>query len=163
LPGADARTDSLAPAEPPIAGNAPAASSGSVAEPEHKATASRASGNTLNKIVVTTVAPKTLAAGQKAISRTRLEIGSRAAAFRLTGVSALKGKAFALREPDRVVLDLDGSWGVSLAKTPANGLIKSVRAGSQGANTRLVFDLYNAPKSFKLVHIEPRTLELQMR
>jgi hypothetical protein len=113
--------------------------------------------------VVTTSAPKTLAAGQKAVSRTRLEIGPRGAAFRLTGVSALKGKAFALKEPDRVVLDLNGSWGVNLGKIPVNARIKSVRAGTQGSNTRLVFDLHNAPKSFKLVQVDPKTLELQMR
>ena len=113
--------------------------------------------------VVTTSAPKTLNPGQKAISRTRLEIGARSATFRLTGVSELKGKAFALKEPDRVVVDLNGAWGINLGKTPNNTLIKSVRAGNQDANTRLVFDLHRAPRSFKLVQVAPKTLELQIR
>ena len=113
--------------------------------------------------VVTTSAPKILTAGQKAISRTRLEIGARSATFRMTGASELKGKAFALKEPDRVVVDLNGAWGINLGKTPNNTLIKSVRAGNQEANTRLVFDLHRAPRSFKLVQVAPKTLELQIR
>ena len=114
-------------------------------------------------LVVVTSAPKTLAPGQKAISRTRLELGSRSATFRLTGVSDLKGKAFALKEPERIVVDLDGPWAVNLGKTPNNTLIKSVRAGNQEANTRLVFDLHRTPRSFKLVQVAPKTLELQIR
>ena len=131
---------------------------------ERKAAAPRnEQGKAPGKLVVTTAAPKTLTAGQKAISRTRLEIAPQSAIFRLTGGSALKGKAFTLKEPDRIVVDLDGFWGINLGRTPANPLIKSVRAGSQETNTRLVFDLYKAPKSFKLVQVDPRTLELQMR
>jgi len=114
-------------------------------------------------LVVVTSAPKTLAPGQKAISRTRLELGSRSASFRLTGVSELKGKAFALKEPERIVIDLDGPWAINLGKTPNNTLIKSVRAGNQEANTRLVFDMHRTPRSFKLVQVAPKTLELQIR
>ena len=139
--------------------SAPAAGTAAPATPPEKKVVPK----TPEKLVVTTSAPKTLFAGQKAISRTRLEIGPSTATFRLTGVSALKGKAFALKEPDRLVVDLDGSWGIDLERTPGNHLIKSVRAGSQEANTRLVFDLLKAPKAFKLVQVDPKTLELQIR
>ncbi len=114
-------------------------------------------------LIVTTSAPKTLAPGQKAISRTRLEIGPRSATFRLTGVADLQGKAFALKEPDRIVVDLNGAWGINLGKTPNNTILKSVRAGNQEANTRLVFDMHRPPRSFKLVQVAPKTLELQIR
>jgi hypothetical protein len=151
-----------APGMPPAA----AASSGT-ADAGQKTTAPRNNQNRTpekpGKLVVTTTAPQKPAAGQKIISRTRLEIGSHAATFRFSGVSALKGKAFALKDPDRIVVDLDDSWSINLGRTPANTLIKAVRSGVQEANTRLVFDLHKAPKSFKLVQIDSKTLELQMR
>ena len=134
------------------------------AEAERKTAAPRnAQSKASEKILVTTGARKTLTAGQKAVSRTRLEIGPHTAAFRLTGASALKGKAFILKEPNRIVMDLNGSWGINLGRTPPNALIKSVRSGVQDANTRLVFDMHKKPKSFKLIQVDSKTLELQMR
>lgn len=132
-------------------------------EGQKRPAASTGGQKTPERLVVTTNAPKKLAPGQKAIARTRLEVGPRAATFRLTGTANLKGKAFALKEPDRVVMDLDGPWAINLERTPDNTLIKSVRAGSQEQNTRLVFDMHRPPKSFKLVQVAPKTLELQIR
>ena len=115
------------------------------------------------KQTVTTVAPKTIEARHKAVSRTRLDVSDNALSFRLTGVAPIKGKAFALNTPDRIVVDLQGLWSIALAKTPDNKFLQAVRSGQNKENTRLVFDLKRAAKTFKLVQIDAKTLELQAK
>ncbi len=115
------------------------------------------------KQTVTTVAPKTIEARHKAVSRTRLDVSDTALSSRLTGVAPIKGKAFALNTPDRIVVDLQGLWSIALAKTPDNKFLQAVRSGQNKENTRLVFDLKRAAKTFKLVQIDAKTLELQAK
>jgi hypothetical protein len=153
-PGADNPDQALSGAPE----SAPQPAAPARTQPE-KAPSARAS----DKLVVSTTAPETLLPGQKAIVRTRLELGSRSAVFRLTGASEIKGRVFALKSPERIVLDLNGSWAIRLKPTPANSVIRGVRAGNEQAMTRVVFDMHHPPRSFKLIQIDPKTLELQIR
>lgn len=110
-----------------------------------------------------TSAPEKLAPGDTAIIWTTLETTPKAVIFRFTGAKALQGKAFTLSGPDRYVVDLDGGWGFELPQMPANPLVKAIRAGRQGANTRLVFDLAKPLDNCQLVRINPETLEVRLR
>ena len=57
----------------------------------------------------------------------------------------------------------EGGWGFELPKLPANPLVMGIRAGKQGANTRLVFDLAKALDNCRIVKINPETLEVRIR
>ena len=60
-------------------------------------------------------------------------------------------RAFVLNKPDRLVIDLPGSWkGMKAPSVPQNRLIKTVRVGSQPAGPRIVLDLESAPKAHKV-------------
>jgi hypothetical protein len=51
-------------------------------------------------------------------------------------------KTFALTGPDRLVIDLPGTWkDMKAPVTPQNRLVKSVRLGAQPGGPRLVLDL----------------------
>ena len=112
---------------------------------------------------VSTSAPGKLAQGDKAIIWTTLETGPKSVVFRFTGAAALQGKGFRLNDPERYVVDLEGGWGFELPKLPANPLVMGIRAGKQGANTRLVFDLAKALDNCRIVKINPETLEVRIR
>ena len=59
--------------------------------------------------------------------------------------------AFILTGPDRLVVDLPGSWtGMRKPDTPQNTLIKNVRLGQQPTGPRLVLDLAGPLKGHKV-------------
>ena len=60
-------------------------------------------------------------------------------------------RTFVLNSPDRLVIDLPGTWkGVKAPTVPSNRLIKAVRVGSQPNGPRIVLDLTAAPKGHKV-------------
>ena len=60
-------------------------------------------------------------------------------------------RTFVLNSPDRLVIDLPGTWkGVKAPNVPQNRLIKAVRVGSQPNGPRIVLDLSAAPKGHKV-------------
>jgi hypothetical protein len=60
-------------------------------------------------------------------------------------------RTFVLNNPDRLVIDLPGSWkGIKTPTVPQNRLIKAVRVGSQPAGPRLVLDLAGSLKGHKM-------------
>lgn len=113
--------------------------------------------------IITTSAPEKLSPGQKAVIWTHLELSGSNIIFRLTGAQALEGKGFQLTSPNRYVVDLSGNWGITLPKVPNNSLLRSIRAGRQGKNTRLVFDLKQKPANCQIIRSNPKTLEIRLR
>lgn len=113
-------------------------------------------------LVMTTKAPDRLSGSQKAITRTRLELGKNIT-FRLTGAAPLKAKTLLLSSPDRYVVDLQGSWGIVLPKVPKNLLLNGIRVGQRETATRLVFELKRKPQSAEVVTIDATTLEVRIR
>lgn len=60
-------------------------------------------------------------------------------------------RTFVLNSPDRLVIDLPGTWkGVKAPTVPQNRLVKAVRVGSQPNGPRIVLDLSAAPKGHKV-------------
>lgn len=106
-------------------------------------------------VVLTTKAPAKLAAGQTAITATRLELG-KSVVFRMTGAAPIKTKTLLLKDPNRYVVDLQGNWGIQLPRVPKDLWISGIRLGHHEESTRLVFELTRAPVSAKVVKTTTR-------
>lgn len=67
--------------------------------------------------------------------------------LRIEAQSPFKTKIFTLTEPDRLVVDLVGTWhNVTPPTIPSNQLVTKARIGSQPNATRLVLDLSRSTK-----------------
>ena len=113
-------------------------------------------------VVLTTKAPAKLAAGQTAITATRLELG-KSVVFRMTGAAPIRTKTLLLTGPDRYVVDLQGNWGIQLPRVPKDLWLSGIRLGHHEESTRLVFELTRAPKSAKVVKINDKTVEIRIQ
>lgn len=113
-------------------------------------------------VVLTTKAPAKLAAGQTAITATRLELG-KSVVFRITGAAPIKTKTLLLKDPNRYVVDLQGNWGIQLPRVPKDLWISGIRLGHHEETTRLVFELTRAPVSAKVVKINNTTVEVRIQ
>ncbi len=80
----------------------------------------------------------------------------------LHGDAPMKGQYFILKDPERVVLDLNGAWRIDVPRVPGNRLIKAVRVGYYSEKTRLVFDMKTRGK-VSLVPLDQNALELHIR
>ena len=68
--------------------------------------------------------------------------------LRLEATSAFPFKTFSLTGPDRLVVDLPGTWtGLSAPAIPGNKLVTGIRIGNQPAGPRLVLDLSRKAKT----------------
>jgi N-acetylmuramoyl-L-alanine amidase len=80
---------------------------------------------------------------------------------RLEADSALAVKSFVLTSPDRLVIDLPGSWkGLKTPEIPSNTLVKGVRIGRHGGADRIVFDLTRPLKSQTMTKTANNTAEV---
>ena len=62
--------------------------------------------------------------------------------LRIESTTAFPFKTFSLPTPERLVIDLPGTWtGISAPKIPSNQLVTGFRVGTQPAGPRLVLDL----------------------
>lgn len=113
-------------------------------------------------VVLTTKAPAKLAAGQTAVTATRLELG-KSVVFRITGAAPIKTKTLLLKDPNRYVVDLQGNWGIQLPRVPKDLWISGIRLGHHEDTTRLVFELTRAPVSAKVVKINNTTVEVRIQ
>ncbi len=127
-----------------------------------KAKGERAPEKQDGAVVLTTKAPAKLAAGQTAITATRLELG-KSVVFRMTGAAPIKTKTLLLTGPDRYVVDLQGKWGIQLPRVPKDLWISGIRLGHHEDSTRLVFELTRAPESAKVVKINDKTVEVRIK
>lgn len=134
------------------------------AEPKEskKAKREKAAEKQDGAVVLTTKAPAKLAAGQTAITATRLELG-KSVVFRMTGAAPIKTKTLLLTGPDRYVVDLQGNWGIQLPRVPKDLWISGIRLGHHEDSTRLVFELTRVPESAKVVKINDKTVEVRIK
>ena len=78
------------------------------------------------------------------------------ATVRLSSAEAIDYRHMVLKEPDRVVLDLQGSWNVSAAGVPRNVLVTNIRFGSFPGRTRVVIDMKGTPRQTRLSQSKDR-------
>lgn len=72
-------------------------------------------------------------------------------------------KTFVLNAPERLVVDLPGTWtGMKAPTVPQNNIIKSARYGVQKAGPRLVLDLEKTPK-YEVTRPSPTVVEIYVQ
>lgn len=64
------------------------------------------------------------------------------ATIRLDASSPIRFKHLELTSPSRVVVDLHGTWKLSEPGVPKGEMVKDVRLGKKGSDTRIVIDLH---------------------
>lgn len=85
---------------------------------------------------------------------TRFVIFSRekGATVRLVGASPIHAKNMLLENPTRIVLDLDGDWKFpETPGIPKNDFITAVRVGKMDDKTRVVLDLKEKPRVWRVI------------
>ena len=60
------------------------------------------------------------------------------ATVRLVGNADIKTKTTQMHSPERVLIELDGEWDVTVPQIPKNPLINTIRIGRQNNKTRIV-------------------------
>lgn len=83
--------------------------------------------------------------------------------LRIEGTAPMRGKAFLLTNPDRVVLDVEGAWKMETPKVTSNRMVQALRVGAQNTATRLVFDMRVKPAKVTVTQADDKTLELRIR
>lgn len=85
------------------------------------------------------------------------------ATVRVVGAGPLVYKTLHLKNPDRAVVDLDGTWTVKAPGVPANKVVSNVRIGKQAKGTRIVIDLKGVPEAVNFIKKDARTLDVRVR
>ena len=82
--------------------------------------------------------------------------------LRIEAGTAFPFKTFSLSGPDRLVVDLPGTWtGISAPSIPGNNLVTGARVGNQPAGPRLVLDLSRKVKT-KVERISDTIVEITL-
>jgi len=95
---------------------------------------------------------------------TSLQVEDSGITFRISGNPLMKGHLEFLVNPSRCVLRLDDAWRVRGIRVPKGRLLANIRSAIQpDGSTSVVFDLNNPPRSWRLIQINPTTVELRLR
>lgn len=119
------------PAEP-----APAAPQPAVTEPAGSPAAEAAASKPQEKKQARPATPS------RTVTRFVIYARETGATIRIVGSSSIRFKEpFALKDPDRVVVDLVGDWKIKAPGVPKNPLVTNVRLGKMDNRTRVVIDM----------------------
>ncbi|MDR0826757.1 MAG: AMIN domain-containing protein [Desulfovibrio sp.] len=89
--------------------------------------------------------------GTHALKNIDVHLAGNNVILRIEADNSFPCKTFTLSGPDRLVIDLPGTWkGMKNPSLPGNRLIRSIRIGQQSAGPRLVLDLNAALKNHKV-------------
>lgn len=83
--------------------------------------------------------------------------------MRISGNTTLAYKTMHLKDPDRLVVDLEGTWAIKAPGVPPNKAVKNVRIGKQGTKTRIVIDLSRTPAGVNFIKVNAETLEVRVK
>ncbi|MDR1124476.1 MAG: AMIN domain-containing protein [Deltaproteobacteria bacterium] len=99
--------------------------------------------------------------GRGSIVELSLQFRGRGMALVIEGSGPLPARHFVLAGPDRLVVDLPGSWSnLKVPAVPSNNLVKSARLGRQDDADRLVLDLKTRLKSHSINRISDKKIEV---
>lgn len=101
--------------------------------------------------------------GPKTINKITVSPAGDGASVRIAGNTTLAYKTMHLKSPDRVVVDLEGTWAVKAPGVPNNKAVKNVRIGKQGDKTRIVIDLSRTPGAVNFIKINAETMEVRVK
>ncbi len=68
-----------------------------------------------------------------------------------------------LTAPERLVIDLDGTWKMRAPGVPANALVSNVRIGDHKEGSRIVIDLKKIPSDIRYLKYEETGLDIRLR
>lgn len=102
-------------------------------------------------------------AAPKAIEKISVSAAGDGATVRINGNTALAYKTMHLKDPDRLVVDLEGTWAIKAPGVPPNKAVKNVRIGKQGSKTRIVIDLSRTPAGVNFIKVDADTLEVRVK
>lgn len=94
-----------------------------------------------------TAQPSTPPAGGRTVTRFVIYARDKGATVRIGGSGKMEYSSMTLENPERVVVDLPGSWKFPANPgIPKNELVSAVRVGQSGDKTRVVIDLKQKPR-----------------
>lgn len=100
---------------------------------------------------------------EHSLSIMALRFAGQGMVLKIQAEDAFTCKSFVLPSPDRLVVDLGGTWkNMRAPMVPDNNLIKAVRTGRQDKAARLVLDLARPLKKFETVRVTPSEVEIHM-
>lgn len=105
--------------------------------------------------------PKTT--GPKTINKITVSAAGTGAKVRIAGNANLDYKTMHLKSPDRIVVDLEGVWGVKAPGVPSNKAVTNVRIGKQPDKTRIVIDLASPSATVNFIKVDDETLEVRIK
>lgn len=142
------------PDNPDVSQGSPAPATSAASPATHTATSPAASPAT--SPAVGKVAPRTI----RKITVTGTDTDS---LVRILGTDGMQYKTMHLKNPERVVVDLDGAWTVKAPGVPTNKYISNIRIGKQRDKTRIVIDLRQTPENVRFVKQGTDTLDVRIR
>ncbi len=108
-------------------------------------------------------APKAAAKLVKTIKRITVFKAGDGVTVRLDSNVVPTYKTMRLVSPERLVLDLDGTWKLRAPGVPANNLVSNVRIGDHKEGTRIVIDLKKAPSDIRYLKYGETGLDVRIR
>ena len=84
------------------------------------------------------------------------------ATIRLDASSPIRFKHLELTSPARVVVDLHGTWKLSEPGVPKGEMVKDVRLGKKGSDTRIVIDLHAKAKTRYILTKGKKRLDIRL-
>lgn len=170
---APAQTTAAPAAQPAATPQAPA-SPAQPAQPAANATAAQPGGTPAQPAATATEpspaatstaqgkpATASVPAGSGSITDISLHFRDKGMYLSIEGDGPLPAKYFVLSQPERLVVDLPGTWkGLKTPSIPSNNLVKAVRVGRQGNADRLVLDLQAPITKHELKRLNDKKVEL---
>lgn len=84
------------------------------------------------------------------------------ATIRLDASSPIRFRHLELTSPARVVVDLHGTWKLSEPGVPKGEMVKDVRLGKKGSDTRIVIDLHSKAKTRYILTKGKKRLDIRL-
>ncbi len=150
-PEATPRPETVKPAARPEAASRPAARPEATSRPEPSAAGSAGSGK-----------EKAAAPQQRTITKFVVFAREKGATVRLAGTAPISYKSMELAAPDRMVVDLEGTWQIKAPGVPKNAVVTNVRLGREGKKTRIVIDLSQKARSRFILSQDRMTLDIRL-
>lgn len=140
----------------PVSPSAPAAKSetskpGATPRPEPSAAGAAGSGR-----------EKAAAPQPRTITKFVVFAREKGATVRLAGTAPISYKSMELVNPDRMVVDLEGTWQIKAPGVPKNAVVTNVRLGKEGKKTRIVIDLSQKARSRFILSQDRMTLDIRL-
>lgn len=105
---------------------------------------------------------KTASAQAQTVTNFVVFVRDGGATIRLETSSPIRFKHLELTSPSRVVVDLQGTWKIKEPGVPKGEMVKDVRLGKKGSDTRIVIDLHAKAKTRYILTRGKKRLDIRV-